>query len=168
MAFHVAEQSQMARIVEEHAPHDFCQNMFGRTGHASVIEQMAGFEFWIGEHRVGHPSRRGVLVEARHGLEQFDTVQHAAILVLPTASSGEHLLEHEGTIADFILVPSESAEIAQGAQYSGGQDAARAEPRPCGNGGEQGDFDAAAKGFQLLTEGGIGLCAKPWKESSQT
>ena len=59
------EELQVARVVEEHAAHDFGQDVLGRACDASVVEQVAVTCVGMGEERVGQPARHGVLVEAR-------------------------------------------------------------------------------------------------------
>ena len=157
VALHLVKEGKVAARVEEHSTNDFRQDMFGGARHACVVEQVAGAHIGIGEERIGQPARCGRLVDARRGLQELDTVQYAAVLILPSAARGQQLLQHEGARGYFVLVPAEGAEIAQAAEHRGCQNAARAQPRTSGDSREQGDFYAAAEGFQLCAKGGVGL-----------
>ena len=149
---HLVEQAQARAAVEEHAPHDFCQNILGRARDARVVEQMAGALFGRHEERVGQPARHRRLVEAGFSLQELHAVQHAAELVLPAAARGEQLLENERAVAHGEFVPAQTAEVRERAEHRGGEDAAGAQARTGRDGGEQRDLDAAAEGLQALAQ----------------
>ena len=121
MLFHAVKDIQVTRIVEEHTSHNFRQNMLCRARHTRIVEQMARTHVGVGEERVGKPAHRSILVKTRTRLKQLESVHHTAILILPSATCGQQLLEHKCTVAHFVLVPTQSAEIAQRTQYGCGQ-----------------------------------------------
>ncbi len=90
--------------------------------------------FGLGEDAVGQPAHQGLLVEARLRLQQFHTVQQSAKLVLPSASCGEELFQHQGAPAYLALVPSQSAKLAERPEHGGGQHAAGAQSGAGGDG----------------------------------
>ena len=57
------------------------------------------------------------LTESALRLQQFDARQESAVLVLPTATCGEQLLEHECAVSDLGLVPAQSAEVAECSEH---------------------------------------------------
>ena len=89
MFFHFVEQAQARAAVEEHAAHDFGQDILGRARDAGVVEQMAGALFGRHEERVGQPPCHRRLVETGLRLQEFHAVQHPAELVLPAAARGQ-------------------------------------------------------------------------------
>ena len=153
--FHFVEQAQSRAAVEEHAPHDFCQNILGRACDARVVEQMAGALFGCHEERVGQPARHRSLVEARFRLQELHTMQHTAELVLPAAARREQLLENERAVAHGEFIPTQTAEIGERAEHRGGENAARAQSRAGGDGGEQRDFDTTAESVEAVAEGAV-------------
>ena len=125
--FHFVEQAQTRAAVEEHAPHDFCQNILGRARDARVVEQMAGALFGRHEERVGQPACHRRLVEAGFRLQELHAVQHTAELVLPAAARREQLLENERAVAHGEFIPTQTAEIGERAEHRGGKNAACAQ-----------------------------------------
>ena len=134
MGFHVAQQAQLFSFVEEHVADNFGENVFGGAGDTCVVEQVAGRIAGIGEHGVGEPVDSRVLVEALGALEQFDSAEHSAVLVLPASAGGQELFEHESALADLVFVPGQGAEVAEGAEHCGREYAACAQTAACGDG----------------------------------
>ena len=128
MGFHLAQQGEVRPRIEEHGAHDFRQNAFGRAGDARVVEQVTGAVFGLDKQVVGQPAHEGLLHETRLRLQELDSLEYAAILVLPAATRGEQLLEGKSTATHLILVPRQAAEVAQRAQDGGRQDGAGTQP----------------------------------------
>ena len=119
MLFHLVEQKEMLCTVQKHAAHYFREDVLGCACESGVVEQMTGTLFWGSEERVGQPASNGCLIKTRLSLQELYAMQDAAKLVLPSATSGEELLEDESAIAYCGLVPSEMAEIAERTQDGG-------------------------------------------------
>ena len=154
MFLHAVEDVEMGSGVEEHSADDFGKNLLSRTCDAGVVEQVTGTVLRVGPEGVGQPACGGCLNESASRLQEFHSVQHSAVLVLPSASGGEQLFEQQGTVADGHLVPSQSAEVAEGSEHRGSEDAACAQSAAGGDGREQRDFDAASELFELFAECG--------------
>ena len=92
------------------------------------------------------------LIKARARLQEFDTSQDTTKLILPTTTRGEHLFEDQRATSDLVFIPSQTTEVAHGSQDGRGKDAAGAQSATSRNGGEQGEFDARAKGIEFLFE----------------
>ena len=165
--FHVLQQCQVSRVVEEHSADNFREDVFRGASVARVVEQVTGSELGCGEERVGQPARHGVLVEAGGGLEEFDATQDTAVLVLPSSACREELFQNECAVANRALVPAQTAEVAQRSQHGGGENTARSESRAGGDGGEECDFHAAAKVLQLFLQGVIAFFCKSGEEAGE-
>ena len=168
MLFHLIENEQMVCTVEEHATHNLSEDVFRRAGESGVVEQMAGTMFGCGEEGVGQPADDGSLVETRLSLQEFHSMQHTAKLVLPPPTCGEELLENQCAIANGGFVPTEMTEVAESSQYCGSKNAACAESRTGRNGSKKRDFNAATKGCQCLSQGGMTLLGELREESAQS
>ena len=114
MSLHLAQQLQVRAAVEEHAAHDLCQDTFGGAGNAGVVEQMAGPIGRVGEEILWQPTYDRTLIESFTGLQQLQAMQYASILVLPTATGGEQLLQDQRAIANLVLIPRQTAEVSDG------------------------------------------------------
>ena len=117
MSLHGTQLADFVTMIQEHAAHDFSQNLLRRSCHTRIVKQMALGILRLGVQAVGQPAHQRVLVETTLRFQQFHTSQDTAKLVLPTASGGQQLFEYEGALADFVLVPAQSAEVADGSQY---------------------------------------------------
>ena len=110
---------------------------------------MTGAKLWLCPEVVGQPSHRWVLFKSPTRLQKFHTTEYTTELILPTATCGQHLFEHQRTMTYLVLVPAQSTEVIESPQYGGSEDATGAKATACGDGREQGEFDARAEGFEL-------------------
>ena len=117
---------------------------------------MTSTVFRRSEEIVGQPTNQRTLIHARSCLQQLDTSKHTTVLVLPTSTGGEKLFEHQGTVADFVLVPLQTAEVGHGTQYGSCQNGTGTQTGAGRDGREQSDFDTRTKFLQLLFERSVG------------
>ena len=113
MLLHLRKDVKVLGRIEEHALHDFCQNLFGCASHACIVEQVAHLFVGLAEEGVWQPTHDRSLIETLFRLQEFDAWQDASVLVLPTTTRREQLFKDEGAVANLELVPSESAEVCQ-------------------------------------------------------
>ena len=106
MLLDVVEQVKMVGIVEKHATHNFCKNVFGCTCDTCVVEQVTGTCFGSCKEGIGQPACNGILVKASSCLKEFNARQYTAVLVLPTATCRKQLLKYERAVTDFVFVPT--------------------------------------------------------------
>ena len=115
----------------------------------------------------GQPAYQRSLFPAAFRLQQLDSRQDAAVLVLPAATSCQQLFQHQGAVAYFLLVPAQSAEVVYGSQHGSGQHRAGTQSRSGRYGRQQGHFQSAAEGLQLFLQRGIPFAAEVRVESRQ-
>ena len=84
---------------------------------------------------------------------------------MPSATSGEHLFEHESASAYFVFVPCQRAEVVDGSEHCGSQDAAGAETTASRYSRKQCDFYTASKALKLLAKRGETLAAEVGQEA---
>src|ERR1039458_3318897 len=149
----VGDDGQARRGVEEEAAHDFGQDVFGQTGDAGIVKKNGAVDVVGAEQLVGEPAQGRFLRQAGGGLDEFDAAKDGSGLVLPAAAGGQHLFERKSAGEKVVAIPAQSAQITQGGEDGGGQNAAGAQARTLGRGGDKGKLDAAAKFAQLGGEG---------------
>ena len=167
VSLHLPQQFELLVAVEEHSAHYLVKYRLRRARDAGIVKKVATAVFGLKEDVVGQPAHEWCLLEATICLQQLHAAEHAAKLVLPAASCGEHLFEHEGASANLVLVPCQGTKVVYGSKHRRGEDAARAQSAACGNGGEQCQLYAAAERLELLAERGETLAAKFGQETRQ-
>ena len=55
---------------------------------------------------VGQPSHLRILFESPTRLQEFYATKHTTKLILPATTGSEHLLEHQRTMTNLVLVPT--------------------------------------------------------------
>ena len=140
--FHRVQQIELFRGVQEHIPNDVRKDVFRHPGDAGVIKQVALLVGRIGKEKVRSPPDSRGLSCSGYCLQQFHAVEDAAVLILPSASGGEQLLQDKRLLANVVFIPGEPAKIIQCAQYRRGEDRAGTQSRSGRNGRKQRDFES--------------------------
>ena len=154
--------------VQEHTLHYLCQYPFRRTRYTRVIQQMTFRVFPVAEYIVRHPFHPRFLSPSRCGLQQFHPVQYPAILVLPSTSSRQQLLQNQSPVAYTLLVPVQSAEVIQSPQHRSRQDRASAQSRTRRYCRQQSHLQSLTERLQLFLQRGIPFCTELRQESRQS
>ena len=102
---HLSEQFELFAVVEEHTLYYFRKDSLRRACDAGIIKQVASGILGESEDVVGQPSHEWCLLETALRLQEFHAAVNAASLVLPSASSCEHLFENECASAYLVFVP---------------------------------------------------------------
>ena len=136
------QQIELFRGVQEHIPNDVRKDVFRHPGDAGVIKQVALLVGRIRKEEVRSPPDSRGLSCSGYCLQQFHAVEDAAVLILPSASGGEQLLQDKRLLANVVFIPGEPAKIIQCAQYRRGEDRAGTQSRSGRNGRKQRDFES--------------------------
>ena len=158
MRFHFREQTKMGTAVQEHPAYDYSKDILRRTGNPRVVKQVASAIFGFGKKIFRQPAHRRVLVEAFARLQQFQSMQHASVLVLPATSGREQLFEYQSPVANLVLIPRQAAKIRQCAQYRSREDRTGSQTGTGRNSSQQRHFQPAAECFQLFFQRSITAC----------
>ena len=103
-----------------------------------------------GKQIIRQPTDIRQLFHTTIGLQQFHTTKNATILVLPSATSRQQLLQHQCTVGYFMLVPLQSTKIGYNAQHCSCQDGTCTQARSSRNCRQQSHLNTRSETLELF------------------
>ncbi len=103
-----------------------------------------------GKQIIRQPTDIRQLFHATIRLQQLHSTKNTTILVLPSATGCQQLLQHQSSIGYFMLVPLQSTKIRNSAQYCSCQDGTCTQARASRNCRQQSHLNTRSKTLELF------------------